>query len=226
MELARLIADIEPRKRDDVRFRFFARWDCEQADRDTIAHVANKFDVSWAKTCSYKWDGWPAGPNGIALEVLDTAWNWLKKIGWSDTTALLMLEPDAVPLSSSWLDQLKAEWHEHGFSQANAGGAWQIGAWRNSGGEHGHINGNCLIRPNIRAVLNGMPINPYVGWDCGIAPYMREHWHHSGLFLNHFQSTGAKLEDLLRPETGARSPVLVHGYKDNSAMKIARQLAL
>ncbi len=214
MELARFIAALEPKKRDDVCFMFFGRWDANEPDAITLAQVALKFRVGFCSTSKYKWHGWPAGPNGIAREVLEAAPNWLP-FYFRDARidALLMLEPDVVPFARFWLDRLIAEWQR-------AGDAWQVGAWRGSGGPEGHINGNCLIRADVSRVLPLQVITPHLAWDCAIAPLMRDHWRVSKLFVNHFQAVNATREKI--PE----SAVLVHGYKDNSALKLARHYFL
>ncbi len=213
MELARFIAQLEDVPRGDVRFMFFGRWDAPSPDTDTLAALRRKFLVTHAHTSKYKWTGWPAGPNGIAREVLETAPNWLAFKRWPDVKALLMLEPDCVPFARGWLDQMVTAWRRRD-------GAWQVGAWRNSGAPEGHINGNCLIRSDIRDVLPLQVITQHLAWDCAIAPLMRDHWRESKLFANHFQSVNATRNGI-HP-----SAVLVHGYKDNSAMKLAREILL
>jgi hypothetical protein len=213
MELARFIADLEPTERHDVRFLFVRRWDA--AKPDIPKALVDKFDVASEVTSKYQWTGWPAGPNGIAREVLEAAPFWLQR-NWGPMhgiEALLMLEPDCVPFARGWLDQLIAEWQR-------AENAWQVGAWRGSGGPEGHINGNCLIRPDIRGVLPLQVITQHLAWDCAIAPLMRNHWRTTKLIVNHFDSRNATKDAI--PETA----VLVHGYKDDSAMKLARHYLL
>lgn len=219
MTLARFIGQIEPARREDVRFRFFARHDARNPDMDTIAAVGKKFDVSWGRTMS-TWTGWPAGPNGMSKGVLEGARKWLRAAGWEDADGLLLLEPDCVPMAADWLNQLLAEW-----TAALSAGAWIMGSWRNSGGAHGHINGNCVIATSIAGSI-GESITQHLAWDCGHSSHTRKHWHITGLIRNDFQSRDATDERLKTPEVGDRPPVLVHGYKDESAMEIARRWIL
>lgn len=213
MELARFIADIEPARRDDVRFRFVARYDCEQVDMDTMSAVGRKFDVSWGRTEKYQWDGWPAGPNGMAKEILETCPTWLKDNGWTDVTGLLMLEPDVVPCCKDWLNRIINHW-----MLAMVDGCWQMGAWRPSGGAYGHINGNCVIRTE-RAKGLAYHIPKLLAWDCAIAPYARNHWCKTDVIRNAFQSNYAKPEDL-------EGCAALHGFKDGTAMELARSKIL
>lgn len=220
LELARFIADLEPVKRHDVRFRFVARGDCEQADMDTIQYVAQKFDVSWvhAKT---KAEGWPAGPNALACEILLGAPKWLHETGWQDAVGVLMLEPDTCPLSRDWLDVLIHAWDFALLDQA-----WCMGSWRHSGGQFGHINGNAIYVPDFgrRAHLEGCPKD--LAWDCWAANFAHKHWCKTGLIRNDFGLATAT-EGLLRvAEIGGVPPVLVHGYKDQSALTIAHKWCL
>jgi len=215
-DMCRLIADIEPARREDVRVRLVARGDTEHLELETIRAIGRRFDVSWSKTeCTN--DGWPSGPNMMAKEILMTSPSWLHEAGWSDAVGIYLMEPDCVPLCRDWLNQIIRAW-----DLALIDGAWLMGSWRNSGGEHGHINGNCVIDPK-HAVSIGRHINQHIAWDCGIVGHVRNHWCVSGLFLNRFQTTNATEEQLRTPETGAVPPVVVHGVKDNSAEAIARR---
>ncbi len=229
MELARFIARIEPKRRDDVLFMFFGRWDAAPPDGTTLELVRQKFDAAFAQTSKYRWHGWPAGPNGIAREAMGNAATWLPYYfggAMANVEALLLIEPDVTPFARDWIDQMIDDWKAFGVSTENPGGVWQIGAWRDSGGPGGHINGNCLIRVDIARTVPLQVITPHVAWDCAIAPLMRGHWYDSWLFRNDFQGVNATLERLRRPIRGEHPPVLIHGYKDDSALKLARNILL
>jgi hypothetical protein len=220
-DLLRLITDIEPNyageeRNPNVKLRLVARYDCPHLDLEDIKYAARKFDVSWSRTERHQWDGWPAGPNGMAYDILHTADRWLADCGWSDTDGILLLEPDVVPLSRDWLIALQAEW-----ARALGDGKWCMGSWRNSGGEHGHINGNAIWSREACKHLGAA--QKHLAWDCAIAPRFKDHWHITGLIKNCFQSTGATELALRTPEVGDREPRVVHGYKDTSAAEIARR---
>lgn len=216
MRLARLIADIEPVFRDDVDFCFVERFDCSPADSATMGYVGRKFSLSTFVTKT-NWTGWPDGPNATALDLLNHSLRMVQCGQWAEADALLLLEPDCVPLDKNWIDRLKAEWR-----LAEAAGKFICGAWRDSGGEHGHINGCCLIRPDLASQIDLKCITPNLAWDCAIAPQLRHRWRTTGLIKNRFQSKNAAFSDLVIPDEGGRSPVLVHGFKDDSAYNIAK----
>src|SRR6188768_1505525 len=66
MALVRLLADLEPKKRDDVIMLFTARFDCE-FDESAIAYASTKFDTYRFK-CTRNATGWPNGPNQVMGE--------------------------------------------------------------------------------------------------------------------------------------------------------------
>lgn len=221
MRLARFIADLEPSERKDVEFLFVARFDCDH-DHETIQYVQEKFEkVHWITTHT-KWTGWPGGCNGMAHDTLE----WLS-VSRTIVPALL-IEPDCVPVDKNWLARLLSE-STRLFVGADK---WLAGAWRNSGGPYGHVNGNCLIRPDIVKTL--LPLfGPDLAWDCAIAPWVKSHWYFSTLIANRFQSVDATVADLHganwypghlhgTAELDAFRPVLVHGFKDDSAFNLAK----
>lgn len=206
MRLARLIADIERTPRTDVEFCFAARFDCAPAP-DAVKYLMLKFPVRIFNTTT-RWTGWPGGPNGMARDVLaHAAREWAKQDG------ILLIEPDCVPMARDWIDQLRYEWSQHR--------CLMMGAWRDSGPSCGHINGNCIVSPDFADRVNLRGITQHCAWDCAIAPQVRHQWHSTGLILNRFQSLGAEEEVLKWPDEGVKPPVLVHGFKDDSAYDIA-----
>jgi hypothetical protein len=221
MRLARFIADLEPLKRSDVEFLFVARFDCDH-DHETIHYVQEKFEkVHWIATHT-KWTGWPGGCNGMARDTLE----WLS-VNRTKTPALL-LEPDCVPVTKDWLDRLSKE----ATRLFIAADKWLAGDWRNSGGPYGHVNGNCLIRPDIIPQLLEH-FNEGLAWDCAIAPAVRTNWYFTPLIKNRFESKNATYRDLhganwypgrlTAVELEEYRPVLVHGFKDDSAFELAKE---
>lgn len=205
MRLARMIADIEQFFRWEIRFIFVPRFD-SWVDDDTRKHVAHKFMVSEIR-CLNNWTGWPGGPNGMAHDLLCHA-----VVGLSDCSGLLMIEPDCVPVHQNWINILWSVWESLPVNRL------MFGAWRNSGGAEGHINGNCIVRPNIGAFPGFLKLfNQHLAWDCAVAPIMSHYWEKTDLIQNCFESRDAKPSDI------DPSAVLVHGYKDDSLYNIARE---
>lgn len=213
MRLARLIADAEPKPRTDVEFVFVARYDCEH-DFKTIEHVRQKFPTHWITTYT-KWRGWPGGPNAMARDLLE--WTAANR---KEVDGLLMIEPDCVPTSAFWLNAIMDEWND-----ALMADKWLMGAWRDSGGPHGHINGNCVVKPNFATLVHTNDlIGPGLAWDCAVSPYARERWYITGAIKNCFEARNATVEHLFDADMGEYCPALVHGFKDDSAYEIAKGL--
>ncbi len=211
MRLARFIADLEPFFRNDTEFLFVARFDCEH-DHDTIRYVNSKFRVNWI-TSYTKWTGWPAGPNAMARDTLEYL-----AANRRDSGGVLLFEPDCAPVSPSWITHLIEEWDRARFAERII-----MGAWRPSGGADGHINGNCVLRPNIALQIGLDMIGPDLAWDCAIVPYVKNRWLATTLIKNCFESKDATGRDLFWNPIGQDAAVLVHGYKDDSAYNLAHK---
>lgn len=220
MALAQFMAEIEPRRREDVKIRFMARKDCAMPELGFFKEVGKKFDISWAHTNSDA-SGWPDGPNDMALQIIREGVKPLVSIGWQDVDTFILLEPDCVPLSRDWINALLAEWQV-----AKANGKWIMGSFRQSGPACGHINGNCVLRADLNKLMSLERSPRGYAWDCWLAPRLQKHWHVTGLILNKFRSRNATETALRTPETGDVPPVLVHGYKDHTAIDIARKWIL
>lgn len=220
VELAKFITDIEPVERKDVKVRFVARYDCHHVDLDIFRYVSRRFETSWTHSRRQQ-RGWPDGPNGMALDILEDGQDALDKIGWYEMDGLLLLEPDCVPLANDWLNILMAEW-----AITREQGKWIMGSWRGSGPECGHINGNCIVVPDLAKRVSIKHPQAGLAWDCWLAPRLKNHWHVTGLIRNDFQSQFATEEKLRTPEVGEVPPVVVHGYKDQSALDIAKRWLL
>ncbi len=215
MRLARFIADIEIKPRLDVEFLFVARYDCE-LDMATVDYVKKKFPVCWLTTWT-KWRGWPGGPNAMAKDLLE----WVA-VNRHEADGLMMIEPDCVPTTPFWINHIIDQWNE-----ARSLDKWVMGAWRGSGGVHGHINGNCVVVPTLVNILGITSIiGPDLAWDCAIAPYIKDRWYITCAIKNCFESRNATVEQLYDIEGVDGAPALVHGFKDDSAYDLARSIVI
>ncbi len=213
MRLARMIADIEPRFRDDVEILFCARFDTPQ-DSATIEYVQQKFIVRQFTTVT-KWTGWPGGPNGMARDVLREIGNGQN----AKADGVLMIEPDCVPVAKDWLDQLAAAWRGPEGAPCEA---YMMGAWRDSGPVGGHINGNCMVPPEIGGYVDLSRITEHYAWDCQLSELTRGYWKQTDLIRNLFQETNVTEDRMIGGPFGR--PALVHGVKDDSGYDIAKKL--
>lgn len=214
--LLRLIADCEPQRRADVELCIVRRFDATPAV-DAMIYCADKFKVS-AFTSKTPWTGWPGGCNGMAMDLLNESLRRVKSGEWADVDGLLMIEPDCVPCVPDWIDRIRAEW-----ARALADRRWQMGSWRNSGGPDGHINGNCVVVPDLAARIDLNCISPHMAWDCQIVPQVKNRWAISGLIKNAFSTNVASEYDLKTPESGAVRPAIYHGCKSTQAIEMAER---
>ena len=157
MALARLIADLEPAKRDDCIFLFSARFDAEW-DENTMRHVANKFQVRKFRTKKHS-IGWPAGPNQQMAQSYIYAIEQ-QRMGALPIDAVFFMEADCLPLKPGWLDDIIAEY--------KACGKAILGPWltRGDGNCNEHVNGNCIISIDFWKTHRHF-MNPpdHSGWD-------------------------------------------------------------
>lgn len=156
MALARLIADIEPVKRDDVTFLFSARFDTE-FDQSTIDYVSKKFAHVRTFRSSSRGTGWPQGPNDLFRDSYQYCIEMMRN-GNMKGDGILFLESDDVPVDMNWINHLIHEWKHCG--------KMVLGCWLMEG-DCGveHINGNCIIHKDFWR-RNRDILNPKTGgWD-------------------------------------------------------------
>jgi hypothetical protein len=179
MGLARLIADLEPVKREDVLFMFTARFDCPH-DEEAIKYVEEKFNVI-RYTTKRKATGWPNGPNqmmGCSYEHLVLLDRVNKLNGMK---AVLFIEADCVPLKADWIDLLISEYKECGKPV--------LGAWMVKGDTNvDHINGNCIVSLDFwRKNRHFFHPPSKGGWDAVFAPSMMQNGAPSRLIWSDYQ---------------------------------------
>ena len=165
--------------------------------------------------------GWPAGPNHMAVDLIKQIHYRYQFGGWGNFDAALLMEPDCIPVQKDWISQLEAEWDTVKEK------AWMMGCWRASPDWVGHINGNCVIRPDF-AKLVDLRVDPGLAWDCAIAPQVKDHWHNTSLISNRYEERKVPDEVIMTPYNAIKAdpatlkpPVLVHGVKDDSVYDYA-----
>lgn len=163
MQLARLICDLEPDRRDDVVFMFSARFDCTH-DEDTINYVWKKFKHVIIHTTKRKAVGWPDGPNKVFADSYERCVEMHKKGALpGNISAVLFMEADCIPLTKDWINRLIDEY--------KACGKKILGAWLKKGDAGSeHINGNCIISLDFWRKFPAI-FNPPSrgGWDATLA---------------------------------------------------------
>lgn len=109
MRLARLLADIEGERRDDVVFAFCRRHDVQIPREllETAERVSHTFRVMHV-LCDAGPVGHPDGCFAVWSSVMDRlSAGWLD--GYLQAHSVFTFESDGVPLRRDWIDQLVAE---------------------------------------------------------------------------------------------------------------------
>lgn len=232
MKLARLIADLEPKKRDDIML-FTARFDCKH-DFETIEYVKKKFDVL-IHTTKRKATGWPNGPNQMMGDSYEFCVEHFRRMRRNDVEAVMMIESDCIPLHKNWINMLVAEFRASGKSV--------LGAWLKLGDANvEHINGNCLIALNFWRKFPSIFHPPSRGgWDVTLRHGILPNGHPSRLIWSDYQlgqeHNPWKGDDFLwepkrygaldNPLYGQElNPVWFHGIKIDAGIKAARKRLL
>lgn len=229
MELARLVADLEPVPRTDAIFMFTARFDCTH-DPETIAHVSKKFPT-YTYTTKRKFEGWPNGPNQMmadSYEHLVERWRRGKLLA----DCVMFMEADCVPLHREWLSKLLEEY--------KACGKPVLGAWLKKGDANcEHINGNCIVAMNFYRKCPALMHPPSRGgWDATLAYAILPNGAPSKLIWSDYQlgqphNPFKGDESLWRvrrygcPQNALYgqdlNPVYLHGCKVIDGLKLARK---
>ncbi len=211
MRLARLIAAIEPRRRDDVVFAFCRRFDVPlTADiyqtslkvglRFPILHIQSKREAT----------GHPDGAFGLwagTMDALSEAW----AAGHLRAHSVFTLEADGVPLRADWLDIL-IEAH----ARTLAAGKRITGPEMNA---LPHVNGSLVAHLSLwqdRQSLHRCP--PGQAWDLFHAEVLQAETRPSGWLRNVYGACDWSLASL---RAMSKETAWLCSQKDDSALEWA-----
>jgi hypothetical protein len=184
MRLARLLADIEPARRDDVTMAFCGRFDVQPSQllEETALHCGFKFKVM-AFRSRVEGVGHPAGSNALWTGVMaELAEAW--RIGMLDRDSVFMIEADGCPVAPDWLDRLKTEHEANVLRGKRVTGVYMTKSLA-------HINGSLLMHLSTwfdRRSLRHTPLEQ--AWDFFHAPVLMAEANPSPQMLNAYGSTG------------------------------------
>lgn len=225
MRLARFIADIETAHCEWADFLFVARFDC-QHDPATVLHVSRRFNV-FTHISGRREVGWPAGCNGLFFGTMEFFYHKMVAEKIPQYKAILICEADTIPLTRNWIETASREW-----DRVQKAKKIRIAGAMVGGGEFGrvHINGGCVMLSGDMKFLSwmikrGATYGAIAGWDWALAddfkawgwaniPGMKSFWNRPTMSLFEVQAV---------TKTGV---FLLHGIKDDSLVKHARELVL
>lgn len=138
LRLARLLADTQDRRRDDVTLAFCRRFDLPLTPEiwEASMHCGQKFSVTHVES-QRQATGHPDGSFGLWAGTLDQlAASWRR--GEQRASAVFMAEADGVPMRRDWIDVLLAE-HRLALHTGKRVTGDRVG------GDVEHINGSLII---------------------------------------------------------------------------------
>lgn len=171
--------------------------------------------------------GHPAGCNAMACEVFARLAMYRDAMEpWRNLKAVLMLEPDCVPMHKQWLTQLFGEWE---YGQRLMAGRRPIvcGCYRKDGVDRPHVNGVAVWSADLAKYVSLPRPDCGMGWDSAIGPQLDGRIFQTSLISNlHRETNVSPARLMINPFTPlvCPPPVLVHGVKDDSAWKYAAGL--
>ena len=161
MRLAKLIADLEPVRRDDVTFAFCPRFDCNDGWPAAIEAVRSKFPTMVCQSDPTT-TGHPNGSNGMWASIFaQLARQWQE--GTLYRPAVFFCEPDGCPLNRDWINILKRE-HKRAVRAGKAVTGALTGDRIES--DYPHINGSMLVNLSVWADHPSLAATPKdQAWD-------------------------------------------------------------
>lgn len=219
MRLARLIADIEPVRRDDIDFVFIARADCDH-DSATAEYVSRKFNVRKLK-CLSLGTGHPWGCWVLWFSLMEWFYHMKSQGKISDYKWVFAIEADCVPISKTWIDECDAEFERFNTCMVGAESSDTFNCSQ-------HLNGNVMVTGNpdflkwlvMGITVSGVPVKQ--PWDIYLFPKFTE-WG-VGFSEKNLNRCGQRTMEHREFEWLRKHGwAFVHGVKDDSLIHHARE---
>jgi hypothetical protein len=220
VELIQLICWIE-HKREGTEFFLVYRKDCplwlgREFEKLAIKH----FDRCAARAARNHDIGWPGGCNMLAGSAF-IEMSILRREGLCQNEAFLLFEPDCIPLSRDWIDQLSAEWDRVSALGKEAFGHWHDGG----GGVELHMNGNAVFRTSFFDEHPTWIIGAGTqGWDFFFRDKFLPISVDSNMIFQYWNRHGMPYEELVTLQKGGVRPALLHGIKTPDGRYNAKRL--
>ena len=219
----RLITDMQDGYSTEAGVMFSARFD-SSIDEKLVEYVSRKFPVV-TYVGRRRGTGWPFGCNEVWFDTM----LWLfgeRRVGrLKEYKAALTMEADDAPLAKDWIKRLS-----NAFDAARpAHVVGRLYSWdrRNekTKSESFHCNGNAMfaLSPELERVLvstQGVPAGS--PWDCFMArAFEKVGWASTMSIWSMYKQKAmtAEVFDWMHRRGGA----FVHGFKDSSAIDLARR---
>lgn len=219
MELARLLADLEPERRTDCLF-VFARSASTEMDLEQWAtgmHVSQKFPVRFLQS-AIPGAGHPDGCNATWTGIMSKL-AAQRVDGILPFSSVFTFEPDGAPLCVDWIERIRAA-HARTIMAGKRVTGWLCEDHR--GGAAPHVNGNLVAhlsliddRPGLLRVPRGH------AWDVFHAVPIMQEARPCHIIRSEYGSTGWNYGAL---HSMARETAWIANVKDRSALDFAKGL--
>lgn len=218
LALARLIADIEPKRREDAILVLSRRLDCklsEEAAR-TARYCEEKLPTMLLHSKRPE-VGHPDGSFGLWAGTVGRLHRlWMKgALPWEWGKCVFTCEADGAPIRKDWIDQLRKAHHRSlAMGKRITGAVMDEPLW--------HVNGNLVMdlsvwsdHPTLAHCPNG------VAWDCHHATILLPEARACLAIRNEYQTRDWTL-GALRPI--GRESAWLHGVRDESVVNCVRAM--
>ena len=225
--LAKLLADLEPKHSDLADILLVNRFDCPKFEPAAVKYLSRKFNV-YQHTSQRREKGWPRGCNGLFFGALEYIYHMIEAGKVPAYKAIFNMASDVAPLKRDWLSNMSWTWDslQNLSHPVKTAGAFIAGGE----GVRDHINGDaCFLSGDLKFLkwltrdVGG--IKPAAGWDWLLAGDFQERgWANIPSIASLWGTpTMTKKEALQLREDGL---VLIHGVKDDSLLRHAREMLL
>lgn len=222
LDLARLIADIQKAFPAKCRPSWLVSY---RADTPlSRVHMVESVLVGafakavWKTRAKHFGNGWPAGSNALWRSTMEDVAH-MAASAQTKAKGVLTFEPDCIPLARDWIDRLEAEY---------SGRVREIvGHMHQADTLDAHINGNAMWPVDLATkwpqVLEVPPIH---AWDYFWREFFLPRAQDTPLITQWYRRralTFAEWTDIRKHDL---RPVLLHGIKDDSGRRLAREQLL
>jgi len=218
MQLAKLLADLEPEHCKSADILFVSRFDCKH-DVEAEKYVSRKFNI-YSYTSTRRGVGWPLGCTSIFFGAIEWVYGKIMGKKIPHYKAVLILGADSVPLRKDWISQMNAAW-----GAANKTKEIFVAGALIPNPARDHINGDCCLLSGKMNFLKFLAVGVQdgkVGWDWALAdsfkkwgwadfPFVRSLWRcptFTQSDWNAFSAAGVSW---------------IHGVKDESLLELSRK---
>jgi hypothetical protein len=217
LELAKFLADLEPKHADLADLVLVHRKDC-RAPSEVVPHVSRKFNTHVYHSPKSE-VGWPQGCNALMESTLEWAYCLMEAKRLPPYKAIFLCEPDGGPVSRDWIAKMSNAWDE-----ANRRKPVVI-AGPLVYGPAEHINGNTMLTGDLnflRWMVRGPRQHTAGGWDFVMWPIFKQKGAANIVGMrSYYASPHFSLEQYHQMQN--EDLIWVHGDKSGDLVKWGRQ---